>query len=118
MAFTRVSTLFIIYHFRTPDGRGPGGDRSRPEESQLSLTSKIGNNLAVALLAGTVLQYRSGSRAQRVGHLKCHVTRKMDASFFMVYIPLSSLCTQVLVRIQRLDRQAGPASVNLLPLSI
>jgi hypothetical protein len=103
-AFTRVNTLFIIYHSHAPDGRGPGGDRSRPEESQLSLTSKIGNNLAVALLAGTVLQYRSGSRAQRVGHLKCHVTRKMDASFFMVYIPLSSLCTQVLVRIQRLDR--------------
>ena len=38
MALTRVNALFIIYHFRTPDGRGPGGDRSRPEESQLSLT--------------------------------------------------------------------------------
>jgi hypothetical protein len=47
-AFTRVNTLFIIYHSHTRDGRGPGGDRPRPEQAQLNPTS-------TALLADDVL---------------------------------------------------------------
>jgi hypothetical protein len=35
MAFTRVSTLFIIYHTHTTDGRGHRGHRPRPEQPQL-----------------------------------------------------------------------------------
>jgi hypothetical protein len=39
MAFARVNTLFIIYRFRTPAERGPGGHRPRPEQAQLNPAS-------------------------------------------------------------------------------
>ena len=37
-AFTRVNPLFVVYHFRPPDGRGPGGNRPCPQQPQLNPT--------------------------------------------------------------------------------
>ena len=45
IADARVSPRFIIYHSHAPDGRGPGSHRPRPEQSHLSLTLAIGNEL-------------------------------------------------------------------------
>jgi hypothetical protein len=35
MALTRVNLLLVVYDFRPSAGRGPGGDRPRPEQPQL-----------------------------------------------------------------------------------
>jgi hypothetical protein len=41
-ALSRISTLSIIYHTHTPDGRGHCGDRPRAEQPNLCLNSTIG----------------------------------------------------------------------------
>ena len=38
MAFARVNPRLVVYRFRTPDGRGPGGARRRLKQPQLKPT--------------------------------------------------------------------------------
>jgi hypothetical protein len=41
--FAGGNPLFVVHHTDPPDGRGPGGDRPYPEQSQLNPTSTAEN---------------------------------------------------------------------------
>ena len=59
-----ISSSFVVYGFRPPAGRGPGGNRPRPEQPQLNPTFQVKVNPAALLLAELVLTKRVDSKAQ------------------------------------------------------
>jgi hypothetical protein len=74
IAATRVSTLFTIYHSHTPGGRGPGGNRPRPEQSQLiSLPENgpLGGWLPIGCYAGNTGDCWNQLRTRAVSGRRC-----------------------------------------------
>jgi hypothetical protein len=65
MASTGTSAFLVVYHSHTPDGRGPSGDRPRPEQPQLPPASTLkAMHHGAVLLADIALAQRGDSKVQ------------------------------------------------------
>jgi hypothetical protein len=62
-ALIRVNPLFIIYRSSASDGRGPGGDKPRPEQPQLKQTSTAES----ALCCGSARRTCAGKAGRQQG---------------------------------------------------
>jgi hypothetical protein len=63
IADTRISALFVVYHTRAPDGRGPAGDRPRPEQPQLNPTLAAEDESC----CGSARRYCTGKASRQQG---------------------------------------------------
>jgi hypothetical protein len=76
IAFVGGNALFIIYHTHASAGRGPGGNRPRPEQPHVSPNSTIGNELVnVTGISGTLRVILCVERFPK--HIMCRFHKRL-----------------------------------------